>query len=96
MFDEKELRYPKGIKEFKAQTDFRELENGLADAKTNDVVMTITIPKESSRVYAMNLIHWSAAKKMKEIDCEALLGKMHELESRNNEICPQTINHRES
>ena len=33
LFDEKELRYPKGIREFKAQTDFRELENGLVDAR---------------------------------------------------------------
>ena len=53
----------------------------MADAKTNNVVMTITIPKESSRVYAMNLIHWSAAKKMKEIDSEALLEKRMNLKA---------------
>ena len=92
-FSEHKLRYQKWIREFKAQIDFRKLDNGLVDAQANDAVLTVTIPKGSSRIYAMNLLHWSIANNMKDTYHEALLEKRMKLKSKHNKRCPEADKH---
>jgi hypothetical protein len=84
--------YPKGMRAFKTQQDFKELDSELIDAQNEYVSMVIHIPKGSSRARAMHIMHWEAAKTIQKIDHEALLEKRRNLKAGTSRDCLKHAN----
>ena len=70
--NEKDFEYPKGVKAFVVQKDFMELDSEWSNSKENDYVISIKIPKGSSRGEVMMMTHWWTSRLIKQIDLEAL------------------------
>ena len=87
VFERDDLLYPKGMRTFKTQLDFKELESELIDAQNDDIQVVVKIPKGSTRAKAMNIIHREAAKSIKKIDHEALLEKRKNLKAGTSRDC---------
>ena len=82
----KELSYPKGMKAFKSNLKFAELDEPVEASKLADFSWTITVEKGTSRRAAMQKLHWSASRAIKQLDSEALLHHRQNLREKTAKI----------
>jgi hypothetical protein len=70
--DQTKTVYPKGVRAFKCQPEFSELDGACSLAAAAAHKLEIILPHGCSRKQAMSIMHWETAKFMKRMDCEAL------------------------
>ena len=74
--DESKTKYPNGTKPFTAPMADAELAGAWNAAKEADFTFTIAIPKGSTRVKAMEILHHTSMAYRKRIEAEALQEKV--------------------